>query len=1580
MIPGKTYLIAVFLICILFGQSYSQRYPFRNYNVREGLTQSQVQTINQDTLGYLWFGTRDGVAVYDGYRFQSLTNKDGLEANYIITSFLDSKENIWYTHRTKGISRIHSPTRRFNSMQLPPDLADVQVEQILEDSLGQFWFATSGKGVFILRDSTWYSWTTTNGLPANDIRSLSLQGDKIWLATDQGLVVCKAEPEKVDIIWYLNKNSRLRSDDITRVLLDSRNSVWVGTGDRGTIQIDLHGANIRDWKFSYYYRPSSFGSHIIQSLYEDDLHRIWVGTRDGVAIISAGTEANQISYLNEDQGLSYRDVLCLFQDREGSHWIGTNGGGVCQYRDRRFEMISMPEGLPDRTVWSMVEDLNGHVWLGTEKGLAQYIPDKGIVKTYTTRDGMAGDEIITLFQDHSGNIWVSLIKSGLQKFDLKNKRFGKLIPFPEADVLTIAEDKAGLLWLGSYGNGLFSFDPNTGDLKNYQAEQGLISKSIFYLLFDDDGQLWIATAREGVIRYDGKEFKNFTSRDGFSATAVVSLVKDQQGRIWIGTEGFGLYCYENGQFKNYSVDSGLSGNGAYSLVCDDDNNIWQGTRRGIEKFNPVTGKSKLYGQYEGFTAVETNQNAVLKDRNGALWFGTLDGVIKYNPSEDKLNMVKPIVHITNVGLYYNALNDPDRHEFSYRENHLTFDFSGVSFVAPEKIRYKYILEGLDENWSPESAVNNARYTNLSPGIYTFKVLAKNNDGFWSEAPAVYSFEIAAPVWQKAWFYLLVISALAAIVLTLHKRRVHNIEKMNLVLEARVKERTHELLVEKEKSQDAFRAMVDSEARYRTFITYSTEAIWSIEFKTPIGTDLPISEQISMIYSSGSLAECNDAMVRMYGYQSIEEMIGLPVSKLLSGDNPRNIEYLQKFIRSGYRLVDEESYEIDHDGNLRVFLNSLVGIVENNQIRRAWGLQRDITEKKHAEDALKESEERYRRLIELSPDAIIVHSEKRIEYINRAGIKLFGALRQKDLVGKSIFSMIDEEYLPEARSRISKIFSEKKPFRNLEQRMTGLDGSSVDVELIGAPMFFQGEIAGQIVIRDITERKKAENALIEEKERLDVTLRSIADAVITTDVKGRIVLLNQHAREMLGFEEDAGIGFRFHDVVRITGKKGAIEILEEVIRDRQPLSISKDLQLESTSGESYQIEISAAPVIGSDGRLFGVVSAIRDITQRNQMETELAKAQKLESIGVLAGGIAHDFNNFLTAILGNVSLARLHIKDDPKINPILDRAEKAIIQAKELTHQLLTFSKGGAPLKKTTSIVDIIQDSAKFTLRGSDIICEVTSPDDIWNVVVDAGQISQVIQNLILNAVQAMSKGKKVYIRISNQELHDEDFPGLKAGKYVRISIIDEGSGISEKDLNRIFDPYFTTKPSGTGLGLTTTYSIIKRHDGHIQISSQLEKGTTVDLYLPATEMEVSVEKVPEPTIHNGRGRILIMDDDEMVRDLLKQILSHLGYEVDEAENGEKTLEKYVLAMKNGSPVDLIIMDLTIPGGMGGKETIQELKKIDPKVMAIVSSGYSNDPIMANFHDYGFVGVLNKPYNVETLSASLSRFLGTENPA
>ena len=382
----------------------------------------------------------------------------------------------------------------------------------------------------------------------------------------------------------------------------------------------------------------------------------------------------------------------------------------------------------------------------------------------------------------------------------------------------------------------------------------------------------------------------------------------------------------------------------------------------------------------------------------------------------------------------------------------------------------------------------------------------------------------------------------------------------------------------------------------------------------------------------------------------------------------------------------------------------------------------------------------------------------------------------------------------------------------------------------------------------------------------------------------------------------------------------------------------------------------------------------DITQRRRMEEELLKVQKLESVGVLAGGIAHDFNNILTAVLGSISLARMY--DDPgEKDESLSEAESACLQARDLTQQLLTFSRGGAPIRKTTSIAELLRDSAIFALRGSNVRRDFIMPEDLWPVEIHQGQMSQVINNIVINADQAMPDGGIVRICGENVAIGaDSDLP-LQAGAYIRVSIDDDGVGIPQEYLGQVFDPYFTTKQGGSGLGLAAAYSIVKKHDGHIVAESEVGVGTAFRIYLPASPQEAPrVKEEGKVRPITAGGRALVMDDEENVRDTTSQMLSRIGYETTTAADGAEALALYGEAMESGNPFDAVILDLTVRGGMGGRAAIGKLIALDPTVKAIVSSGYSHDPIMADFREYGFRDVLAKPYNMEDLSRTLHRMM------
>ena len=504
-------------------------------------------------------------------------------------------------------------------------------------------------------------------------------------------------------------------------------------------------------------------------------------------------------------------------------------------------------------------------------------------------------------------------------------------------------------------------------------------------------------------------------------------------------------------------------------------------------------------------------------------------------------------------------------------------------------------------------------------------------------------------------------------------------------------------------------------------------------------------------------------------------------------------------------------------------------------------------------------------------------------------------------------------------------------------------------------------------------------LSDERERLAVTLRSIGDGVITTDRTGRVVLINQVAEELTGWNQNEAAGRALGEVFNIVDeqtRQPCANPADQVLERGQIIGLANHTALIARDGTERNVADSGAPIRDRDGHIVGVVLVFRDVSAQRRLEAEMQRTERLESVGLLAGGIAHDFNNLLGGIIGNLSVAKLDLDPAGEMAELLAAVERSALRARELTQQLLTFAKGGAPVKETSSLAELVREWADFALRGSAVQCHYDLAADLWSAAVDRGQISQVIQNLVINAVQAMPAGGAVRIGAANRQVAAGELP-LEQGDYVEIAVADEGVGIPAAHLARIFDPYYTTKQKGSGLGLATSYSIVANHDGHISVRSSAGEGATFCVYLPAIPdaQPAPAEEESDPVA--GRGRVLVMDDEQIVCELVERMLERLGYEVEAVSDGAAALALYEERRGQGRPFGAVIMDLTVPGGMGGKEAVVKLLELDPSARAIVSSGYSEDPIMAEFGEYGFSGVIAKPYDIQGMSQVLHQVLGEQ---
>lgn len=527
----------------------------------------------------------------------------------------------------------------------------------------------------------------------------------------------------------------------------------------------------------------------------------------------------------------------------------------------------------------------------------------------------------------------------------------------------------------------------------------------------------------------------------------------------------------------------------------------------------------------------------------------------------------------------------------------------------------------------------------------------------------------------------------------------------------------------------------------------------------------------------------------------------------------------------------------------------------------------------------------------------------------------------------------------------------------------------------------GDITHFVAVKiDDTEHVMTENIAKQNEEKFNRILDISEDAIVSIDEEYKIMLFNKMAENVFGYTPDEIIGKHINTLLPERFRANHCShidnfALSKISAKRLNERFYKLFGLQK-NGEEFPAEISISQT-KEDGKLI-FTALVHDISKQAKMEDKVLRAQRIESIGAIASGIAHDFNNILTVILGNTNLAMLFAKagNAEKALETLAKIEKATVRSSNLTQQLISFSKSGSSVTGILSASKLVKDTIEFAIKGTNIGCEFFIPDDLWYIDVDETQLNQVLNNMVINASHAMPEGGSIKVEAQNiSTIPKELLSSLSQGKYIQISITDYGVGIKREHLTNIFNAYFTTKANGNGLGLSTSYTIIKKHNGLITVMSELGKGTTFHIYLPASFNNIPIKNEEDVTSSlKGDGKILIMDDDDEIRDVGSRTLGYIGYNVESVKDGVEAIEMYKRSIAEGKPFDVVIMDLKVHGGMGGKEAVEKLHEIAPEAKTVASGGFPNDPIIVNYQEYGFNGAMCKPFEFKELNKLLQKII------
>ncbi|OGG04707.1 MAG: hypothetical protein A3F83_13675 [Candidatus Glassbacteria bacterium RIFCSPLOWO2_12_FULL_58_11] len=1235
-----------------------------------------------------------------------------------------------------------------------------------------------------------------------------------------------------------------------------------------------------------------------------------------------------------DDGLPQSEVISIMQDSKGFIWFGT-WGGVSRFDGRTFTNFTTAEGLIHNSVKAILEDSKGDFWFGTDKGASRF--NGKTWQSFTSRDGLISDFISGILEDRSGCLWFAT-RDGVSRYDGSGWRtFTEKDGLAVSNVFSMLQDSQGSFWFGTL-EGVTRY--RGGRFETFTVKDGLTNNVVRSILEASPGEIWLGT-QDGISIFDGASWRKYSTEDGLCDKYILSMVKDREGRIWCATRK-GISYFAAGRWSVISEDQGLANNYVLKLLKDREGNLWFGTVGGVSRLNGLNFLN--YTRKDGLAS--NSLDCIFEDSKGNMWFGTDAGLSRFNSAGWRTFTVRDglgemavygIAEADDGSLWFGTFGggvsrfDGKNWRTFNQDNGLADNFINIALKDSRGVLWFGTHNGVSRFDGKEWRSFHAGDGPANPAVYGLCEDKSGNLWFGTYGGGISRFD------GKNWRTFTAKDGLGSdFILTIFK------------------DKNGKLWI----GTDSGIAVYDG-LSFRQF-----DPVEGL----PKSACFTITERDNQFYfgTSHGLIRYDGSSIRWFNKSD----------GLISNQIVRNGAVMDRQGKLWLGTVSGVSFydpELDRPGlvpppvhitEVRSFDNRLL----NNGCRLKFSekhLKFNFTGICHSAPETVT----YKYQLEGSSPEWYESAQNSVQYTHLPPGKYTFRVKAGNKDGAWSLSPAEFSFI------IAPAFWSTWWFISLcaiglGGMLYGIfkEGQKLKESKILKEKNIELHNALEFLKKEISERRQAEEALRGSEERFRFAVNNLPAVIWTVDPELKFTLSEGIGLKNLGLRTGEAVG----------------KNLFEFFKTDDPEYLSIAMHLRALKGESVNYEqtfnnltyaVHLEPLRDSLGNISGVYGIALDITESKLLEQERTRADKLESIGVLAGGIAHDFNNILTAILGNISLLKVLLPDDKKITEILTEAEHASLRARNLTQQLITFSKGGVPLRKICRLPGLLKEWSSFSLRGTNVKCKYSVPDNLWSVKVDENQISQVINNLVINASQAMPGGGEINIRAENITLKSNSHLPLEKGNYIKISVEDQGVGIAEEHLSKIFDPYFTTKQQGNGLGLTTSYSIVKKHEGHMEVQSRPGSGAVFSLYLPAAAEKAPKTVSSRSKVNNSRKKILFMDDDPAVREVALRILAELGHEAVQAGEGEQALDLYRNAAREGEPFDAVILDLTVAGGMGGRETMKKLLELDPDVRGIISSGYSDAQPLSEFRSYGFRGRIEKPYNIDELSQALENIFG-----